>query len=430
MSRYPSAILQATRESASTPSTLPSGTNTPAFDSDPIQKQLLELGFRPAHVVSCLNALSAAHDRMHRGSSSAINDPLTLSLSTLSPFEAAIEWLLVHLPEDDLPKSYRSTSNTADFISSVASDSVGKTGLVKGWLVDKLVKKAGFPRKAVELVVANEARETIVLDELGRRLCGFDGSCEGCDDQEARDAAREEEKMVLQSVLDDRIKEIDGELVIQVSHGGSDDLNMHILFSEDSCYPSAGHLHPPSFYLTSRTLPSYIKLHLHRRLLERFRDPERPDLAETLSSGMGGAVFAMVEVLEEDLPAAIESPPDVGRVTEYLQPKPDVVEPEVAQRRRIKQRQQRTARPTRPPTEAQHQQVAQWQQQMKAKPAYPAMLDARSKLPAWKEKDRVNEILAKNRVLIVVGEVRILFFCGRIWLIADHSHCLSVDRLR
>lgn len=414
MAEYPSAILQGARESAATPSTFPSGTNTPAaFDSASIEHQLRDLGFRPAHVTSCINALSAAHDRMHhRGSSGTINDPLTLSLSILSPFEAAIEWLLVHLPEDDLPRSYRPASNTADFVSGVTSENVGKQGLVKGWVVDKLVKQAGFPRKVVEEVTAEDARETIALDALGYRLCGWEyAACPGCEDVTARDAAREEELMVLKSVLDDRISHNGDQVVIRINHDtGHDSLELNILLSSESCYPSEGHDdHPPSFYLTSSTLPAYLKLHLHRRLLERFRDPERPDLAEALASGAGGAIFAMVEVLEEDLPAVIDSPPDIASVTEHLQPRA-AMEPIVEATRRVAApKRQRTARAPRAPTEADHQRVTEAHERMKASGAYANMRAARAKLPAWQERVRVNELLASNRVLIVVGETG----CGK-----------------
>lgn len=410
MAEYPSAILQGARESAATPSTFPSGTNTPSFDSAPIETQLRDLGFRPAHVTSCINALSAAHDRMHHGST--INDPLTLSLSILSPFEAAIEWLLVHLPEDDLPRSYRPPSNTADFVSGAASENVGKQGLVKGWIIDKLVKKAGFPRKVVEEVTVDDARETMALDALGYRLCGWDYEpCPACEDAAARDAAREEELMVLRSVLDDRISVKEGQIVIRVDHDGCDDkLELNVVFSQESCYPSAGHDHPPSFFLTSTTLPAYLKLHLHRRLLERFRDPERPDLADMLVSGAGGAIYAMVEALEEDLPAVIDSPPDIASVTEHLQPRA-ALEPiaESTRKGATAPKRQRTARAPRPPTEADHLRVSQAHERMKASAAYAGMLAARSRLPAWQERDRVNQLLASNRVLIVVGETG----CGK-----------------
>lgn len=135
MSRYPSAIMEATRESEATPSTRPSGTSTPALDTQSVAQQLRTLGFRPAHVTSCVNALIAAHARLHRDGSGVSNnmtkDPLMLSLNLLSPLEAAIEWLLVHLPEDDLPPSYRSSA-AVDFVSSGAGGQGGNLSLSRG----------------------------------------------------------------------------------------------------------------------------------------------------------------------------------------------------------------------------------------------------------------------------------------------------------
>lgn len=416
MSKYPSAILEATRESEATPSTLPSGaaTPTPGFDPQAIRTQLLDLGFRRAHVESCVAALIGAHDRLHSGGTGKGRDPLMLSLSFLSPFEAAIEWLLVHLPEDDLPGRYTPHNGTKDFVSSAAAGSGGQQELVKGWLVDKVVK-AGFPRKAVERVVADVASESGALDVLGRRLCGWEADEDGWGvqelvawdqgDDEEREMARMEEKTILSSVLGDRYREVsDAEFSVSLETT-DDDLALNIIFSPDSPYPSARYpTHPPSFYLTSTTLPSYIKLHLHAQVLRAFRDPERPDLRSLLEAGAGGAVYAMLEILEQQLPEAIEHPPDVGQVTQFLVPRAAVEEEaSVVQHSQKKRAQQKRRR--RDPTEEDQQAVKERQQRMREMRGWNEMLRTRMALPAWKEKDRIMDLLQSNRVLIVVGEV-------------------------
>lgn len=421
MSKYPSAILEATRESESTPSTLPSGATTPAgFDPSHIRRQLLDLGFRPAHVESCVAALTGAHARLHAPTTTAGGkgrDPLMLSLSFLSPFEAAIEWLLVHLPEDDLPARYTPHRGGKDFVSSAAAGTAGQEGLVRGWLVDKVVK-AGFPRKAVEACIdATDVRsESVALDVLGRRLCGWEKDQDGWGaeelvawdpqgEEEEQEMARMEEKTILSSVLGDRYTESsDTEFTVAVE-SVSDDLALNVIFSADSPYPSARYsTNPPSFYLTSTTLPSYIKLYLHAQVLRAFRDPERPDLRSLLEAGTGGAVYAMLEILEQQLPEAIENPPDVGEVTKYLVPRA-VVEEEESTVRQTRQRRGQQKRRQRQYTEEDQRAVKAKQQKMREMRGWEEMLRSRMALPAWKEKDRIVGLLEKNRVLIVVGEV-------------------------
>jgi ATP-dependent RNA helicase DHX57 len=417
--------MEATRESEGTVSTFPSGANTPlpALEAGPIAQQLKSMGFRPAHVDSCMKALVAAHERLHAGpsaqsgSSRMTQDPLTLSLNLLSPLEAAIEWLLVHLPEDDLPPSYRSSA-AVDFVSSVSSGMGGQTELVKGWVIDKLTRKAGFPRKAVMRVIEEETRESVVLDLLGRRLCGWESDeggwgveeygagWEAGDEQEdeARRIAREEEMVILTSVLDDRVQQVsEQEIAIEVSAVQGEDLVLNVIFSEASPYPSARYpTHPPTFYLTSHSLPSYFRLHLHGEVLRAFRDPERPDLQSLLEAGAGGAVYAMMEILETALPACLKRPPDIASVTQYLVPKVEDVQQEVEVRKRLQKLKVGRGRGRQPGMS--EQEVRAHHDAMQAAPGWKAMLAARQSLPAWSSREEIITALEENRVVVIVGE--------------------------
>jgi ATP-dependent RNA helicase DHX57 len=113
----------------------------------------------------------------------------------------------------------------------------------------------------------------------------------------------------------------------------------------------------------------------------------------------------MLEILEEQLPLAVEQPPDVVEVMRYLVPAPDVeVVEERAGQVRGKKREQRKGR-RRDPTAADQEAVRQRRQAMWAKPGWEVMLKSRMKLPAWTERERIMTLLETNRVLIVVGEV-------------------------
>lgn len=429
MRQFPSAALEASRDAASTVSTAPSGISTPALDLSTLQTQLTTLAFRPSHIASCLSALSSATARL-KSSSSSTNDPLVLSLSILSPLEAAIEWLLLHVPEDDLPGRYRPSSSSADFITGANPKTGGKDALVKGWLTDKLVKQAGFPRKAVEKLLEVEERESVALDILGRRLCGWESGEDGWGaeeygdgwtgdekEREERQQHREEEIMALQAVLGERYEETSAiSFTVHIGQeitGGNDALTLHIIFDEASPYPSASYpTHAPAFYLTSDTLPAYIRLHLHSQLLRQFRDPERHDLRSVLESGWGGAVLSMVEYLETTLVEVLENPPDVGEVTKYLVPKVEEVVPraEKDKQQKKKQRSQRERGERRAPTKEDEERVKRKWQEMLDHPEYEKMMCDRMSLPAWKEKDNITGALKDSRVLVVVGEVSFSFF--------------------
>jgi len=414
MQQFPSVVLEATRESQATPSTLPSGAATPALDLAALNAQLATLGFRPAHITSALTALASANARLN-SSSTATSDPLVLSLTILSPLEAAIEWLLLHLPEDDLPPRYRTSSSSADFVVGASK----KGGLVRGWLADKMVKQAGFPRKAVESVLEKDVTESEALEIISRRLCGWVGEDEGWGDaavvpwsgdgqaEGERALAREEEEMAIEAVMGERFSRDDGAIAVEVEdYTSGDKITLKVFLDPASPYPSPQHpTRPPAFYLESATVPSYMRLYLQALLLRQFRDSDRGDLRSILESGQGGAVLSMVEFLEQALPEVIAKPPDVGAVTEHLIPKPEVVERTNNQTRRNVVKRTHGPGKRKVLTQRNHDEALQTQRRMKEDPNWDAMLRDREKLPAWKEKDAIVEALENNRVLVVVGEV-------------------------
>lgn len=423
MKKFPSAVMEATREMGGSGSVTPGTATPPVLDLGSVQKQLETLGFRPAHVASAMSALSAAHERLH-ASGAGSNDPLVLSLNLLSPLEAAIEWLLLHLPEDDLPPRYRPSASSANMVTGAQAS--GQSALVRGWLEDKLVRKGGFPRKAVEAVLAVEGNESLALEILGRRLAGWIGEDAGWgddevipwsgDDAEERQVMRDEEILALEAVLGDRYRRISGskdgeadEIAVELE-AGSEQLTLHVVLDEYSPYPSAQYpTRVPAFYLTSTTLPSYMRLHLHGDMLRQFRDPDRHDLVSVLEAGSGGVVLSMVEHFETALPGVIENPPDIGEVTKYLVPQVEDKDEDAPTTKAAVTRTNRQRGKRRAPTDADQQAAKAKQARLFADPAYKPMLDDRAKLPAWKERENICSALESNRVLVVVGETG----CGK-----------------
>jgi ATP-dependent RNA helicase DHX57 len=291
----------------------------------------------------------------------------------------------------------------------------------------------------VEAVMKQEGRESVALDKLGRRLCGWepvdvDSTEEGWQGDETateeRRVAREEELMAVEAMLGDRFEQISAtEFAVNIGEEGSKDvIVLHVLFDEFSPYPSPAYpSSPPTFYLASPNLPAYMRLHLHRQLLSQFRDPDRSDLTSALESGSGGAVLSMIEYLETNLPEVIADPPDVGEVTKFLIPKVDDT-PTTSQSREVKRNtKKRGPMKRRVPTAEDEERINKRQRDMQAHRGWENMLADRTKLPAWAERDNINAALAKNRVLVVVGETG----CGKRyvstikvfgWLMAVHNY--------
>jgi HrpA-like RNA helicase len=225
------------------------------------------------------------------------------------------------------------------------------------------------------------------------------------DENEEHRAKQEEEIMVLISLLEERITKVSEE-EHRISIPGREDLALHVVMDAASCYPSERYpTHAPSFFLSSSTLPSYIKLHLHAQLLRCFRDPERPEFQSTLESGSGGAIYLMTDFLEQELEIALENPPDVAVVTRYLLPHKEVSSGTATPRSRGPTRRNRARGPARIPTAADHDAVKKKYDSMRSNPGYEKMMQVRRKLPAWNERGRLVQLLQSNRVVVIVGEV-------------------------
>ncbi|CED84855.1 atp-dependent rna helicase a [Phaffia rhodozyma] len=435
MLNYPEAILTATRESSSTPS----GSNTPGtFDTAKLEQNLLELGFRKSHVISVIGFLIGARERIHKGIADGEGlDPLVLALSRLSEEEAAVEWLILHLPEDDLPKRFRPSTSVADFVSSARASS-SKQSINQSWLVDKLIHKIGFPRSIIleilKLQGDGEFDEGQMLEILSRKLVGWDEDPEwGIDlitdravtdvseqDWSERDERRQEEIEALEAVFGDRLKilprdsslnsatEVSISIPPRYASESKDDLTLHILFSASSPYPSS--LYPtaiPPFYLTSTTLPSYIRLHLYASLLNLFRDPNREDFASILASGDGGVGSGLVDHLEEIWEEAVEHPPGVGEVTLHLLPKmspaPTSEGPKAGQVGRVKVR-GTGGRKLRVYTKEENEKLKKRTEEWQGREEFKSVMKGRMSLPAWKVKEEILQGVESNRVVVIIGE--------------------------
>ncbi|KDN52913.1 P-loop containing nucleoside triphosphate hydrolase protein [Tilletiaria anomala UBC 951] len=200
---------------AGTPSPVASRTSTPdvrakngqpdpaATEAEPdagLLSELQKLGFRKGYALSAARWVANARLRLASGSFAALeNAPAALlaAVATQSDIDAALEYLLVYTPEEDLPPGFNAKANgqarREEFVTSITSGDGGGTNagdLNLRWMLDRLVKMVGLPRNAVESVAKSMQdaekdtdlqarwpkawRQAILLDMLLRRLAGWD----------------------------------------------------------------------------------------------------------------------------------------------------------------------------------------------------------------------------------------------------------------
>ncbi|KAL0951656.1 hypothetical protein HGRIS_008336 [Hohenbuehelia grisea] len=358
------------------------GSGLASEDTSTTTTQLGLLGFNAQQIRKAIEFLSQP---------SALADNL---LSTLTHLEASIEYLLLHLPECDLPKRFLPSNNSSNpFITSAHA---GTTDLKKRWIEEKAIKEAGWP----EHVVKASTVDTRILDDwalliaaLGQKLIGEDVDTLFDNGSQHDPFPLDEEEI---TALGARFE--DSTTIVMPLFSAP--IELHIITSPEKSYPR------PAFtplYITSTSVPAYIRLHLLSSLLRAMQDPEFIEPGEQLC-------MAAMRVLENEW-ALIEEqgPPDMSTVLQHIAPRPSVVEATYIQ----------GSHPTKVsagyrgaragPNKQTDVQVKSNFDAMTRNPKYAEMYAARKKLPAFLAKDAFLDMLRSNKAVVVVGETG----CGK-----------------
>ncbi|KAF9015717.1 P-loop containing nucleoside triphosphate hydrolase protein [Cyathus striatus] len=259
-------------------------------DSLALSRQLNDLGFSPAQIRNATEFLS---------SSSSL---ASILLRTLSRLEAAIEFLILNVPECDLPRRFLPANNSSNpFVTGAYS---GSDNLKRRWIEDKAVKVAGWPIHLVKECIDISQDIPIwekLLVTLGRRLIGED-----LEDETPTSTTHF-------PVDTDEFAALGAEL-LEPGHFAmplfTAPVTLHILFPSN-------HSIDPSFtpvYITSASVPPYIRLHLLSKLFRALRS------GNFLEPGEGFCMAAM-RILEGEW-AVIEEvgPPQISAVLQHILP--------------------------------------------------------------------------------------------------------------
>jgi ATP-dependent RNA helicase DHX57 len=403
--------------------------------------ELLSMGFRKGHVAAAMSYVSLA-----RSSSSSTSDPLLRSLATLPLRTAMLSHLHLHVPEEDLPVSLRS-SRPADATARIAT-SKDSEALGRLWKAEKMAREVGMPVGVVEKVLEEcDGREGRGIELLVRRLVGWTGDDEegGEEEEKLSDARllerwagevelsdeerkaleerREDELVGLEGMFGERFRRTEAGLEIlasstkprrrQDSSSPPDQVILRVLFHPSSLYPSPSEdpttstPHLPTFYVYSSTLPPYIRLHLTSLLATQFISlTHGDDWRDLAHAGYGGVVGEMATFLTDVWQEAVENPPDSRQVLSKLLGS-RIVQPTSVSTASTGRKAPMRARggPVRGvATPAQHAALLRQFEANALRPGYEAMLAVRSRLPAWSMKEQIVDLIRSNRVVIVSGE--------------------------
>jgi ATP-dependent RNA helicase DHX57 len=326
-------------------------------------------------------------------------------LGNLTPLEAAIEFLVLNVPEVDLPERFLPQNNSSN--SFVTSAHTGTDDLKKRWVEDKAIKQAGWPAHAVRQLTQDAAFVNTwehLIRALGKKLLGLDTTdifIEESPDTEVVYTVTEAEVDAMGAIL---IPDSEPpELAMPMF---SAPIELHVL-----CEAGYSSTRCPAIFVTSKTVPAYVRLHLLAKVLLAIEDG-------TLIEPGEGLFMACMRVLEDEW-AVVESqgPPEMAQVLQHLMPpKPESklisnhdMTDSTWSRAENKQREGPRSKGTRSKQDDRTDvQVQTDFDSVKSSSKYTELLKSRERLPAFKARKEFLDVLKRNRVVVVVGETGML----------------------
>jgi len=346
----------------------PHGVVLSEFQKRTIALEFTDLGFRRSHIEE---ALAECKDR-----------------------EETLEWLLIHVPEDDLPK----WSLPEGYVAGISMAS----GNLKREAIIKRLAEAGYATELCEKVLdsrcdsegkAAEALQHILMygDSGWETLHGVDLLDATTKDSQAESNGTvwEQELNTLEAIFGGRYQLISVE-VCQIT--------LEVPYFRRPCifrvrrpsglYPAQ----PPIISVLSEGIPAYIRLSIIRQVVEH---------ASTALLGEP-MIFNMVDWLEAEISRIVERP---GKLRDVSSAASTVGESHTGRLETRPIPYRKSIRPVdwRPGGHSSVASFARWESRQ-GSPQQQKMLAIRRSLPAWKLKEDIIDTVNKYQVTIISGE--------------------------
>ena len=301
--------------------------------------------------------------------------------------EEALEWLLIYVPEDDLPRWCLPEAYTAGL--SLASGNLKRDAIIKrlaaaGYqseLCEKVLGEAGDDEN-----LAAETLQTIHFDKDGQQEAHLSGLT--LQERNASEAVWIEEGNTLEAIFGDSFARNAHPPLYEITlQATSQSEAVRLQVRRSNSYPNK----PPVISVLAATTPAYIRLSITRQAIGFARE-------NTLGEPM---IFQIIDWLEAEIPGIIENPGKL-QILYVALPK----EVDYAKRRdRGKVGSQLPRRLIDQPNQiSQSKEILDDWRRRQASPMQSKMMDQRKRLPAWQLKDQIVESVNSHQVTIISGE--------------------------
>ncbi|EEU44294.1 uncharacterized protein NECHADRAFT_49386 [Fusarium vanettenii 77-13-4] len=334
----------------------PNDVHMPKSQKDSIVAELTKLGFRRSHVEE---AVEYCKDR-----------------------EETLEWLLIHVPEDDLPRWALPESYSAGV-------SVGTTNLRREGIIKRLAQ-SGYSLELATRVLDEQGGDEGKAAETLQNLL-FSSDSQDNDDADFLDLGSpeeqwEEEVGSLEAMYGDGF-ERDGDNVIRIKldsvKNGQQTVEAYLQVRRPATYPA-------NLILSIvANLPSYIKLSIIRKALEHIEESLRDEPMK---------IYLAMDWVQQNINGIIENP---GKIVDI-----SAVSSAAAEFKPVAAISQKK-RPSRAPRVIKwvkdERNREQWLRRQESS-SWKDMLSKRQRLPAWKMREAIIGTVKSNHVTIISGE--------------------------
>jgi ATP-dependent RNA helicase DHX57 len=294
--------------------------------------------------------------------------------------EESLEWLLIHVPEDDLPKWALPENYSAGV--SMASSDLKREGKLKR------LSTSGYAFDVCAQVLDScKGDEGKAAEQLQKRLTGNEEDITAAIQEPEDLQTWNEELETLTAIFGERFSK--NEKTCSITLERQTPSKKPIVLRARP--PIKGYPNVVPILSLEADLPAYLKLSILKHCLAHCQD-------SLLGEQM---LFSILDWIESEIPNIMERP---GRLSEIASAATTFVEP-VAARAPTSQRPRRHPRPITwtPATQGSQRILAEWTARQEL-PEQKKMLQTRQNLPAWKLQQKIVDAVTKNQVTIISGE--------------------------
>lgn len=293
--------------------------------------------------------------------------------------EECLEWLLIHVPEDDLPKWALPENYSAGV--SMASSDLKREGKLK-----RLSASGYAADVCAEILDACLGDETKAAEQLQSLLLGEEESKPAQKPTPADFEVWDEELETLAAIFGEKFTKIERvcTLVLELQTPSKKPITLR------ARPPTKGYPNAVPILSIESELPAYIKLSILRQCLVHCQE-------SLLGEQM---LFNIADWLENEIPAIIEQP---GRLSDIASAATTLVESSTSRPASSKPRRHPRPIAWTPNTEGSQNILAEWSARQHL-PEQKKMLQTRQNLPAWKLQEKIVDAVTKNQVTIISGE--------------------------